>query len=109
MWKRYQNGATVGQPGFCGGVIVRDEFRAPKVRAVLERDCEDEPWCVLCSIEGEWAYIRPVESDEEVEFTAMLEALAAISEFIPDDDDPDRDSKLEELRQHLDGFEDRFQ
>lgn len=108
MWTRYQNGTTIGQPGYCVGVIVRDEFLEPNVRAVLEQDCEDEPWCIHCSIEGVWAYLRPVESEEEIEFATMLESLAAISKLIPHDDAPNAGEKLETVRVHLDRFEDRF-
>ena len=105
MWRQFENGETIGRPGFCGGVIVRDECHAPNIRVILERDCDDDPWFVLCQIEGIWAYVRPVESEEEAKFNAVLEALTTISKLVPCDED---DAKMGRLQRELDQFEERF-
>lgn len=108
MWRPYRNGETLGERGFYGGIIVRDEERDPGVRVVLERDCEDSPWNVACSIEGVFFYLRPVDSEEEAEYPVMLESLDAITELLPQEGDPEADTRMEAIQEMLDQFMDRF-
>ena len=83
MWRPFDSGATIGQPGCEGGVTVRDEECDAGSRITLERGCGSVPWAVICGIYGWFFHTRFLGSQAEAEFTAMQDGLAAILDIIP--------------------------
>jgi hypothetical protein len=108
VWRPLDNGATVGQPGTEGGVIVRDEEHESGARATRERDCGSAPWTVTCGIYGWFFHTRFLGSEAEAEFPAMLDGLAAILDSIPRVDDPGADAKMGAVSESISRFVGRF-
>jgi hypothetical protein len=108
VWKPFEDGATFGQPGSEGGVIVRDEEHAAGARATLERDCGSAPWTVTCGVYGWFFHTRFLGSEAEAEFPAMLAGLAAILDGIPRADDPEAGSKMGAVSEAIERFVARF-
>ncbi|VTR99665.1 hypothetical protein [Tuwongella immobilis] len=108
MWMPFDNGATVGQPGYEGGVIVRDEEHQAGARATLERDCKHCPWSVTCGIYGWFFHTRFLGSEAESEFPTMLDGLAAILDIGSRVDDPECDSQMEAVARAIEQFVGRF-
>ncbi len=109
MWLPYDNGATDGQAGSEGGVILRDEEHDLGARITLERDCSHGvPFAVTCGIYGWFFHTRFVRSEAEAEFQAMQDGLAAILYIIPGVDDPGCDAKMEMVGEAISGFVARF-
>jgi hypothetical protein len=108
VWQLFDNGATVGQPGSEGGVIVRDEEHESGARATLERDCGSAPWTVTCGIYGWFFHTRFLGSEAEAEFPAMLDELAAILDSIPRVDDSGADGKEGAVSESICRFVGRF-
>jgi hypothetical protein len=108
-WRRFDDGATVGQPGSESGVILRDEEHDLGARITLERDCSNGvPFAVTCGIYGWFFHTRFLGSEAEAEFGAMLEDLDAVLEAIPLVDDPDVDAGMRRAMKAIDGFVTRF-
>jgi hypothetical protein len=109
VWRPFENGATVGQRGSEGGVILRDEELEAGARATLERDCSNGvPIAFTCGIYGWFFHTRFLASEEEAELPAMLDGLAAIIDIIPRQDDPDADGKMSAVNEAISRFVDRF-
>lgn len=108
MWQPFANGATIGQTGSEGGVIVRDEEHGYGARATLERDGSIAPWSVTCGVYGWFFHTRFASSEAGAEFEAMLAGLADILESIPAMDDPDVDAKSRAAEDAIGRFVDRF-
>ena len=108
-WQQaFDNGATTGQRGPEGGVIVRDEEHKSGARATLERDCGSAPWTVTCGVYGWFFHTRFLGSEEAAEFHSMLNGLAAILDHIPSADDPEADSKVSVVCEAIERFVARF-
>ncbi|HEU0053945.1 MAG TPA: hypothetical protein VFQ39_12255 [Longimicrobium sp.] len=92
-WSPVDGGATLGQEGSEGGVIVRDDEHPLGARATLERG-GFAPWSITCGLYG-WM-VHTIFFRERAEAEAAMEVveaeLAAILEAIPaaDDDAPER-------------------
>jgi hypothetical protein len=108
MWRPFENGATVGQHGSEGGVIVRDEEHESGARATLERGCGSAPWAVTCGIYGWFFHTRFLRSEAEAEFPAMLDGMAAILDVIPRVDDPGADARMGAVSEAIQEFVSRF-
>jgi hypothetical protein len=84
VWRSFENGATVGQRGSEGGVILRDDEHELGARITLERDCSHGvPFAVTCGVYGWFFHTRLMGSEGEAEFPAMRDGLAAILDIIP--------------------------
>jgi hypothetical protein len=108
VWKPFDGGATVGQPGSEGGVTVRDDEHEAGARATLERGCGSAPWAVTCGIYGWFFHTRFLGSEAEAEFPAMLAGLAAILDIVPRADDPEADAKVGAVGEAIERFVARF-
>jgi hypothetical protein len=108
VWKPFDSGVTVGQPGSEGGVIVRDEEHQDGARATLERECGSAPWTVTCGIYGWFFHTRFLGSEAEAEFPAMLDRLSAILDIVPLEHDPDCDAKMRLVGEAISEFVARF-
>jgi hypothetical protein len=95
-WQPFDNGATIGQRGSEGGVILRDEEHELGARITLERDCSHGvPFAVTCGIYRWFFHTRFLGSEVEAAFPAMLDGLAAILDSILLVDDPETKEKHE--------------
>lgn len=108
MWKPFDNGATVGQPGSEGGVTVRDEEHEAGARATLERDCGSAPWTVTCGVYGWFFHTRFLGSESEAEFPAMLDGLSEILDRIPCVMNIQADDKMRAVGEAISEFVARF-
>jgi len=109
MWQQFDNGATVERCGSEGGIVLRDQEHPAGARITLERDCSNGiPFAVTCGIYGWFFHTRFLGSELEAEFPAMLEALVAILNIIPDADETDTDAKTDEISVAIGAFVSRF-
>lgn len=108
MWRPFESGATVGQPGSEGGVTVRDDEHDAGSRITLERDCDSAPWAVTCGIYGWFFHTRFLGSEAEAEFPAMQDGLVAILKVFPQGDDPGADAKMVAVCKAISEFVRRF-
>jgi hypothetical protein len=109
VWRLFDNGATIGQLGSEGGVILRDEAHDSQARITLERDCSHGiPFAVTCGIYGWFFHTRLLSSEQEAEWQAMLDGLVAILDIIPRVDDPQTEAKMGAVSQAISGFVARF-
>jgi hypothetical protein len=109
-WVPFDRGATVGQHGSEGGVIVRDEEHEMGARITLERDCVSAPFTITCGIYGWFFHTRFFGSDSEgtTEFARMQAGLASILTRIPRVDDPEADAKCARVSEEIAGFVEQF-
>jgi hypothetical protein len=108
-WRPFDGGATIGQCGSEGGVILHDEEHELGARISLERDCaQGVPFAVTCGIYGWFFHTRFLGSEAEAEFAAMREGLTAILDRIPLVRDPDADIRAVEVSEAIQAFVDRF-
>ena len=108
MWRPFDGGATIGQPGSEGGVTVRDEEHDLGARATLERGCKHNSWSVTCSVYGWFFHTRFLGGEAEAEFPAMLEGLATILNLISQADDPENKDWRDAVYEAIDKFISRF-
>lgn len=109
MWRILENGATVGQRGSEGGVILRDEEHDLGARITLERGCSHGvPIAVTCGIYGWFFHTRLLGSESEAAIPDMIEGLEAILTLIPKVDDPDSQSQMERVSGAISSFVQRF-
>jgi hypothetical protein len=109
VWRLFQNGATVGQVGSEGGVILCDKEHDLGARITLERECSNAvPIAVTCGIYGWFFHTRFLGSEAEAEFQAMLDGLEAILDIIPLVDDPGVVAKAGKVSQTINSFVARF-
>lgn len=80
MWKQYDNGSTIGQPGSENGVTLRDEEHDAGIRISLERDGW-QPFSVTCGIYGAMVHTAYAENEEQAEklYLAMKESIEKIA------------------------------
>jgi hypothetical protein len=108
VWRPFDKGATVGQSGSEGGVVVRDEKHELGARATMERECDSSPWAVTCGIYGWFFHTRRLGSEAEAELPVMLDGLAAIIDRIPRADDAESDAKMGLVCEAISDFVARF-
>ncbi len=109
MWRPFEDGASLGQPGSENGIILRDDEHDLGARITLERDCSHGvPFAVTCGIYGWFFHTRMLGSEAEAEFPAMLDELAAILEMIPNKDDPAVKAKMQAVSEAIGEFVARF-
>jgi hypothetical protein len=109
-WVPFDRGATVGQPGSEGGMIVRDEQHEVGARITLERDSVSAPFTITCGIYGWFFHTRFFGSESEgvTEFARMQEGLASILLGIPRVDDPEADVECARVCEEIAEFVARF-
>ncbi len=109
MWVAFDNGATIGQRGSEGGIIVRDDEHGDGARITLERGCAHcVPFAVTCGVYGWFFHTRFVGSEAEAEFSAMRDELGAVLKTILRADDPAAESKMLSATEGIKEFASRF-
>ncbi len=91
MWHAFDGGASAGQQGSEGGVIVLDEEHADGARITLERDGH-APWSITCGVYGWMLHTRFFSSRDEA--VAALEPMRQGLEAILSNDDDSRFSEF---------------
>ena len=109
-WGPFDGGATVGQLGSEGGIIVRDDENELGARITLERDCGSAPVTITCGIYGWFFHTRyfGTEAEGAAEFARMQEGLAATLTSIPYVDDPEADGQCVGVSEAIVGFVAQF-
>ncbi len=109
VWMPFDKGATIGQRGGEGGIILRDEEHESGARITLERNClHGVPFSVTCGVYGWFFHTRRLASEAEADLPAMLDGLAVIVDLIPRIDDPDADGKTCAVGDAIHAFVDKF-
>jgi len=77
VWYPYESGATVGQKGSEGGVILRDEEHPQEARITLERDTKHAHFAITCGIYGCMLHTRffKLEGEACAQYDEMKDAL----------------------------------
>lgn len=100
-WSKFNNSATLGQPGSEQGVIVADEEHSDGARITLERDGVVAPWAITCGVYGAMVHTRFFGNEAEAyaAFDAMKQPLDALARM---------DQFREAFRKALDAFVGKF-
>jgi len=108
-WLPFDDGASLGETGSEGGVILRDEEYRGEARITLERG-GFAPFSITCGVYGWMVHTRFFSTlpEAEREYAAMQPELAAIVEMIPLTSDPDVDAKMDAVSDAIGRFVDRF-
>lgn len=108
-WLPLDDGATIGEQGSEGGVILRDDEYRGGARITLERDGYT-PFAITCGVYGWMVHTRFFSTLDEAEreYARMQPELAAIVEMIPLTADPDVDRKMDAVADAIGRFVDRF-
>ena len=79
-WYPFDNGATLGQSGSEGGVVVRDEEHSLEARITLERETRSAPFAITCGIYGCMLHTRffSLEDEARLQYDSMKAALSAL-------------------------------
>jgi hypothetical protein len=109
-WTAFEDGASIGQPGTEGGVIVRDDDHPWGARITLERSADAVAFAITCGIYGWMMHSRwlPTLEQAESEFAQMRDAISAILEMIPLSSNPQADEKMRAAGDAMDRFLLRF-
>jgi hypothetical protein len=109
-WRTFDSGRTIGQHGSADGEIVRDEEHEDGARITLERGGRIAPFTISCGIYGWMLHTRffNSESQAQVEFDGMREALERILAIIPLTIDPAADTKSRAVTLSIAEFIERF-
>ncbi len=109
-WYPFEGGRTVGQRGPENGVILQDEEHANGARITLECGCSAAPFAITCSIYGWMVHTRyfPTEESAQQAFKEMKFELANILRLIPNENDPEAETKLQVVGKMLLDFIERF-
>jgi hypothetical protein len=110
VWLPLDDGATTGEQGSEGGVILRDDEYRGESRITLERDGAIAPFAITCGVYGWMVHTRffATLDEAEREYARMQPELAAIVEMIPLTADPDVDRKLDAVAHAIGAFVERF-
>lgn len=93
-WQVFYGGATVGEAGTEGGLIVADEEHANGARITLEQGGRNAPWAITCGVYGSFLHTALAASEDEarVKFAGMRRDLATILR------DTDPEARYERMR-----------
>lgn len=109
-WQPMDGGATLGQRGTEGGVILRDDEHPWGARITLEEPGMLAPFGITCGVYGWFGHTRwfSTRDDAERDFAAMRDALGAILRIIPLEKDPEVAAKRDAVGAAFERFTDRF-
>ncbi|MGA2205850.1 MAG: hypothetical protein ABSG10_03875 [Terracidiphilus sp.] len=82
LWRSFEEGATLGQPGSEQGIILRDEEHVLGARITLERAASVAPFAITCGIYGWMLHTRffATEGKASAQYELMKDALSAFLE-----------------------------
>lgn len=108
-WHLFENGHTLSTQGTEHGRILQDEEHRDGARITLEQ-CQYPPFAITCGIYGLMFHTAFAAEEQEAKdtFVGMKNGLEEILQLIPDDDDPELDTKEQEMYATLEQFVQRF-
>ena len=108
-WAPFDDGASLGEDGSEGGVIVRDDEYRGDARITLERTGQ-AAFAITCGVYGWMVHTRFFSTlpEAEREYAAMQPELAAIADSLPFTTDPDLDAKMDAVSAAIGRFVDEF-
>lgn len=82
-WYAFGEGATLGQKGSEGGIILCDDEHPYGARITLERDTRSAPFAITCGIYGCMMHTRffSVAQRATIAYDKMKESLGALLEM----------------------------
>jgi hypothetical protein len=109
-WYPFDGGRGIGTAGSEGGTILADDEHGLGARITLERDCGTAPFAITCGIYGWMVHTRwfGEEAEARADYAAMKQALDAIIQAIPLENDPDRAARDKDVMRRIEAFVDRF-
>ena len=109
-WGPFEGGATLGQTGSEGGVVVRDEEHPEGARITLERGGPTAPLAVTCGVYGWMVHTRWFGGDAEAdgEYARMRPELESLARSVHRGDDPEAERRRAELSARIVAFLERF-
>lgn len=108
-WLPFDDGASIGDSGSEGGVILRDDEYRGAARITLERG-GFAPFSITCGVYGSMVHTRffSTLAEAEREYERMQPDLAAIVDSLPLTADPDADAKMDAVIAAIGRFVDQF-
>ena len=108
-WTPFDEGASLGEDGSEGGVILRDDEYRGDARITLERTGQTA-FAITCGVYGWMVHTRFFSAlpEAEREYAAMQPHLAAIADSLPFTTDPDLDAKMDAVSAAIGRFVDEF-
>ena len=108
-WLPFDDGASLGEDGSEGGVILRDDEYRGDARITLERTGQTA-FAITCGVYGWMVHTRFFSTLPEAErgYALMQPDLAAIADSLPFTTDPDLDAKMDAVVDAIGRFVDRF-
>jgi hypothetical protein len=108
-WLPCDDGASLGERGSEGGVILRDDEYRGGARITLERG-QSSSFAITCGVYGWMVHTRFFSTLEEAEreYARMQPELAAIVDSQPLAADPDVDAKMDAIVAMIGRFVDEF-
>ena len=81
-WSPFDDGATLGQAGSEGGIILRDEEHPLGARITLEQGGRIAPFSITCGVYGLLMHTRFFEAQAkgEQDYEAMKSALVKVAD-----------------------------
>ncbi|MEP3279441.1 MAG: hypothetical protein ABJN26_25755 [Stappiaceae bacterium] len=110
VWMPFDTGASIGNKGSEGGVIVADYEHEMGARITIERDGDIAPFAITCGIYGWFVHTRFFSTHEEADGACaeMQTAMNAIIQIIPLASDPDCEFKSSGVSDAIERFLDAF-
>jgi hypothetical protein len=108
-WVPFDEGASLGEDGSEGGVILRDDEYRGDARITLERTGQ-AAFAITCGVYGWMVHTRFFSAlgDAEREYAAMQPPLAAIADALPFTTDPELAAKMDTVVAAIGRFVDEF-
>jgi len=109
-WKPFDGGKTQGTTGREGGVITADEEYDGAARILVEEGCLRAPYALTASVYGYMLHTRFVADDETAQYALdeMKQALIALVDLMPGDDDSDDIEKTQVMTEAAESFMRRY-
>ncbi|QQR75015.1 MAG: hypothetical protein IPJ17_05385 [Holophagales bacterium] len=108
-WVRLDDGATLGQRGSEGGVILLDDEHPAGARITLEATGYP-PFAITCGVYGSMVHTRFLGTEEGArrEVEAMKPRLALLAASVPYVDEPDAERRAREVAEACSRFAEEF-
>ena len=108
-WHPFDGGASIGQIGSEGGIIVRDDEHPDGARTTLEEGGRFAPFSITLGVYGWMVHTRffSTRAEADAAYQAMRPDLAAILDALPFEDDPDVERKHDRVIAMTGAFVDR--
>jgi hypothetical protein len=109
-WRAFDGGNSLGKHGSEDGKIIRDEELIDGARITLEGGGQTAPFAITCGIYGWMVHTRffNSESEAQLQFGSMKDAIVEILRRIPLATDPEAESQFSTASESINEFINRF-